>query len=295
MLDFRVNTFLTVCKYMNYTHAAEELHITQPAVSQHIRFLENEYNTKLFMQEGKKLFLTDSGRIFYEKMNLLKNDELKLMETLSTTNDGLKDISFGVTMTIGEYVIAEPISKYLNSHPEVNFKIHFGNTQELLKSLEEGEIDFALVEGYFPEKTYETRIYKTVDFIPVCSSEHVFARKPKFLKDLFTERIIIREPGSGTRNILEKNLAIHNFDVSDFVKYIQVENMHSIIQLLSLDCGISFLYKSAVQKELQSGVLREIPLKDFSMQHNFTFLWQKRSIFSAEIAETVSELTEYDK
>jgi len=291
MLDFRVNTFLTVCRFMNFTHAAEELHITQPAVSQHIKYLENAYGTRLFELDGKKLTLTNSGKILYEKMNLLKNDELKLMQTLSNKDSIMaRNISFGVTMTIGEYVIATPISKYLKSHPQTDFKIHYGNTQQLLASLERGDIDFALVEGYFPENEYESLIYKNVDFIPVCNSKHKFIKKPALLKDLFHERIIIREPGSGTRNILERNLAIQNHSISDFDHYIQVENMHSIIQLLLLDCGITFLYKSAVEEELNDGTLTEITLKDFSMKHDFTFIWQKKSIFSEEIQKICSDI-----
>ena len=64
MLDFRVDTFLTVCRTMNFTRAAEQLHITQPAVSQHIRALEEQYDTKLFRYQGKQLQLTESGRLF---------------------------------------------------------------------------------------------------------------------------------------------------------------------------------------------------------------------------------------
>ena len=75
MLDFRIETFLCVCRNMNYTHAAKELNITQPAVSQHIHHLEKEYATKLFIQDGKKIELTESGKILFQKMNQIKNDE----------------------------------------------------------------------------------------------------------------------------------------------------------------------------------------------------------------------------
>ncbi len=290
MLDFRIYTFLAACRHMNFTKAAEELHITQPAVSQHIRYLEKAYGTKLFLQDGKKLSLTDSGRVLLDKMTLLKNDEMKLMEQFSEKPFLSRTISFGVTMTIGEYVIARPISLYLKDHPEINFKIHFGNTKDLLAHLDEGTIDFALVEGYFPEDKYESHTYRSVDFVPVCNANHRFAKTPKYVKDLFSERILVREPGSGTRNILERNLAIHNYDINNFNRFIQVENMHSIVQMLSLDCGISFLYKAAVERELQEGILKEIPLQDFSMKHDFAFLWQKESIFSEELRKICSTI-----
>ncbi len=290
MLDFRIDTFLCVCKHLNFTKAARELNISQPAVSQHIHHLENEYKTKLFSQDGKKLYLTDSGKLLYKKMNQIKNDDESLKEKLSQNSHGLKDISFGVTMTIGEYIIADPISDYINKHPDINLKITFGNTSELLKKLSEGVIDFALVEGYFPKDDYETLLFSKEEFVPVCSAKHAFKKKPKMIKDLFSERILIREPGSGTRNILERALALNNYSTNDFRHFIQVENMHAIISLIEKDCGITFLYKAAVSSGLQSGSLKIIPLDDFRVEHDFTFIWPKDTVFSEEIRAICEEI-----
>ena len=290
MLDFRITTFLTVCKFMNYTKAAQYLNITQPAVSQHIKYLESEYHVRLFYLDGKKLCLTESGRILYKKMELLRNDESKLKKALNESDFMSQDIAFGVTMTIGEYEVAAPISAFIKKNPDINLKVCFGNTAELLQALENGSIDFALVEGYFPINEYDWLVYKTVDFIPVCSSSHVFENELLFIKDLFDQRIIIREPGSGTRNVLERFLAVQGYSIADFKSSLQVENMHLVIRLLSYDCGITFLYKSAVEKELSSGSLRELRLDDFSIRHDFTFIWQKNSIFSEEIRRKCCEI-----
>lgn len=289
MLNFRIDTFLCVCRNMNFTHAAEELNITQPAVSQHIHYLEKEYGTKLFLQNGKKLELTESGKILFRKMNQMKNDEERLKRELSSSASYRK-VSFGVTMTIGEYVISGPVSHYIQGHPDTDFVIHFGNTAELLRDLRDGVIDFALVEGYYPEDVYEKILYRSEKFIPVCASSHTFRTKPEKLSDLFSERLLVREPGSGTRSILERFLAAENHGTDSFSHYIQVENMHTIIQFLCRDCGISFLYKAAVEEELNQGILKEIPLKDFSIVHDFTFLWPKGSVFSDEIKEACESI-----
>ena len=82
MIDQRIETFLCVCEYMNYTKASQALHITQPAVSQHIRFLEERYNTKLFTYQDRKLSLTKTGKVLLETMTVIRNDEemmIKLM------------------------------------------------------------------------------------------------------------------------------------------------------------------------------------------------------------------------
>lgn len=105
MLDFRVETFLCVCKHMNYTKAAEELNITQPAVSQHIKYLEQYYQAPLFIYENKKLHLTSAGKILYNRLETLCNDEKMLKQEIQTSSSDISSLSIGVTMTVGEYAL----------------------------------------------------------------------------------------------------------------------------------------------------------------------------------------------
>ena len=263
MLDFRINTFLTVCQTMNFTKASDVLHITQPAVSQHIHFLEKEYNTKLFHYRNKKLILTDAGEILKKRF---------------------------LTMTIGEYAIINPLATYLHHHPDMNIHLHYGNTDQLLRMLDCGEINVALVEGNYSKTKYEHAKFSTQDYIAVCAASHQFqGDRPKTLSNLINERLLIRETGSGTRNILEESLRIRGMELLDFTHYIEVENMHSIIGLLKQDCGIAFLYKIAVEEELKQGILQEIYLEDFKMQHDFDMLWEKGSIYSEKYTTICKE------
>lgn len=289
MLDFRIQTFLCVCNHMNFTKAAHELHITQPAVSQHIHYLETLYGTKIFFHEGKKISLTPAGKILCSTATTLRNDEHFMTEQMKHSTTGDAPLIFGVTMTIGEFVIAAPLARYLKQHPTTDLRIELANTSELLNRLKTGKINFALVEGYFNAANYDTLTYRTEDFIPVCAASHAFTG-PVHLHDLLKERLIVREPGSGTRDILEKNLAIHDIVIEDFAHTAEVSSMHTIVELLLADCGISFLYKTAVEKEVSQGLLCEIPLKDFSMTHDFTFLWNKGSIFGEHYRHICQEL-----
>lgn len=290
MLDFRIDTFLAVCRHMNYTKAAEELHITQPAVSQHIRFLENYYDAKLFTLEGKKIQLTSSGELLLLNAIALKNDEKLLIDRIK--NNSVVEIPpvFGVTRTIGEYIISEPLSRYMHSHPDTQVKMVIDNTADLLQKLRLGEINFALVEGYFPADEYDYLTYSMEDFIAVCSQKYVFAKEPVQLCDLLSERLLVRESGSGTRDILEKNLTVKNMSVRDFKTIAEISSMHTIVQLVMRDCGISFMYRAAVERELNNGSLREIKLSDFHMRHEFTFIWNKGSIYSEDYKKICMEL-----
>lgn len=281
MLDFRTNTFLTVCQTMNFTAAAKQLNITQPAVSQHIHFLEEQYNTSLFIYRNKQLFLTHSGEILRKHLLTMKNDEKNIKEELKSNFTGIETLSIGVTMTIGEYAIVDKLANFLIQHPEINVHLHYGNTLQLLKLLDNGQISMAIVEGNYPKENYSHKKYRTEDYIAVCAASHIFMTdRPHTISDLMCERLLVREEGSGTRNILEQSLVSRGFRISDFIHYTEVENMHTIIGLLKKDCGISFLYKIAVENELESGVLKEISLDDFKMQHDFDIIWEKHSIYT---------------
>lgn len=97
---------------------------------------------------------------------------------------------------------------------------------------------------------------------------------------MLTERIIIREKGSGTREILERNLEARNLSVEDFRHTVEIGGMNAIKTLVEAGYGITFLYEAAVRNELNNGVLKEIKLKDFNMLHDFKFIWNKGSVFS---------------
>ena len=290
MLDFRIETFLSVCRHMSFTAASEELHITQPAVSQHIRFLEKTYGCPLFLRDGKRIALTPAGKVLLRTMGSLRNDEKALVRRMQEAGSQGKTLVFGATRTTGEYAILPALSQYLKQHPDVNVQVRYGNTQMLVDLLHAGEIDFALVEGYVSLDDFDILVDRVEPYLPVCAKGHVFQKPVSSLRDLLGERLLIREKGSGTREILEKYLSAFNLSVSDFSHYAQVENMHSIVGLLLQDCGIAFVYQAAVQDLLKEGKVKVIPISDFQMHHEFTFIWSKNSCFAQKYREICQQL-----
>ena len=289
MLDFRVETFLAVCQTMNFTRAAEQLHITQPAVSQHIHALEEQYGAKLFRSQGKQLQLTESGRLFFRTAAAMHHDDLRLREALHQENTRRR-LRFGATLTIGEYIMPGPLHRLLEREPDIQLYMLTANTQELLKLLDQGELDFAIVEGYFDKQAYDSLVYCTQRYIPVCSAEHPFSHPVRRLEDLLEERLLVREPGSGTRNVLERALEVRNLSVRNFRRVTELGSLNLIKSLVCAGAGISFFYQPVVQQELEAGKLREIPLEDCSIYHDFTFLWRRGSLFAADYREIYSLL-----
>lgn len=290
MLDYRTETFLEACRTMNFTRTAKLLNITQPAVSQHIHTLEQFYQTKLFAYEGKKLKVTKEGELLYRMLSAQRHDSMYMKEKLALLKEKRKSLHFGVTLTIGEFVIAKALTGLLNKQPGLSVRIITANTKELLGKIDRGEIEFAVMEGNFPRNEYASAIFSRESFIPVCGSEYKFASPVERLEDLKGERLIIREEGSGTREVLVKDLERRNLSIDYFEHVIEIGNMGAIKSMLSYNCGISFLYEAAVSQELKNKVLRKILLKDFAVTHDFSFVWQKDSFFEKDYREIFMEL-----
>lgn len=292
MIDFRIDTFLTACRYMNFTKAAEELNITQPAVTQHIHYLENMYKVKLFTYKGKRMQLTESGRLLLNAATTMKHDEIYLKEKLKEMQKKQKKLSLGATRTAGEFILPKHIASYLKRFPEAMVKMTVANTEELLNQMDAGEIDCALIEGFFDKSEYDSLMYSREKYIAVCGQNYEFAKEVRTVEDLFGERLIIREPGSGSREILERYLESRNLSVKEFGKIVEISNIHAIKSLAEEGAGITFLYEAAVREELERGSLREVQLEEFEQSHDMTFIWRRNSIFDKYYHELFEELKE---
>lgn len=250
MLDYRILTFLKLCETMNYRITAEELNMTQPAVTQHIHYLEEEYKCKLFIYNRKKLEKTNQAILLEEYARSAYYNEIYLKRKIKS-EDKIK-INIGATKTIGEFVIGEKIKK-LVKNKKYDISLTIDNTENLIKLMELNKLDFILVEGIFNKDKYGYRLYKKDEFIGICSKNHKFNGKSIKFEELFKEDIIIREEGSGTRGIFEQFLSENSFSLEFFKKKITINNFNLIKELVSASCGISFVYNSVVNKNDEIG------------------------------------------
>ena len=281
MLDFRIYTFLEVCKYMNFTKADEALHITQPAVSQHIRYIEEYYQTRLFTFQGKKPVLTEAGEYLLHAFTTLSHDQVYLKEQLLSMQKKKPALIFGATLTIGEYVMPRFLIEYQTRHPDTVLTMITANTHELLDRISDGEIDFAIVEGYFDKTQYDYLTFSSEPYIAVAGTPLFEDCRPRSLSELLDQKLIVREPGSGTREILEKHLEARNLSIHDFSGVSEIGNIPALKAVVSAGLGITFLYRSAAEEELKNGILFDVTPENFSITHDFTLIWQKGSMFAS--------------
>ena len=274
MLDFRLKTFLAVCRHLNYTRAAEEVHVTQPAVTQHIKFLEGEYGCTLFEYRGKQLFLTEKGRLLQQLANQLLQNERYALRKMQEKKESRPFIKIGATKTIGEYCLPSVIVPWLKKG---GCRIQIDNTKNLLSSINNGGIDIAFIEGFFDGSQYETKIFRSDVFTGLCASVHPFAGKTVTIQELLDQPVFLREEGSGSRAIFESFLAMQNITLESFSQVNVVNSVPLISSLVELGLGISFGYKAIAENKSS---LSCFTVEGLNGTHDYTIAWLKQSVNS---------------
>ncbi|MEE0799861.1 MAG: LysR family transcriptional regulator [Gemmiger sp.] len=279
MLDPRWNTFLVLCETMNYTRAAQRLCLTQPAVTHHIQYLEQYYGCRLFSYEGKVLRLTEAGQRLREYTRSMAYNSRRITRSLAASAP--PSLRVGASKTIGEYLVAPMAARFLRSHPDANLSLMVDNTEILLRALEDGRLDFALVEGFFDRSRYDTRLFREEAFFGVCAPDHRLAGRSVPLAELAGERLLVRESGSGTRAILEDALHRCCRTLHSFGRVTTISDFATIKALAAQGLGVSFLYAPVVERELAEGTLARFTLADAPMSGAFYFVCLRDNLFAA--------------
>lgn len=279
MIDTRIQTFLTLCRVMNYRRTAELLNMTQPAVTQHIHFLEEQYGCKLFHYDRRTLTMTREAELLQRYAENVLYQEKKLKSELEYRES--VSLSIGATKTIGEYVIGEHVSAFL-SDPKNSISVNVENTETLLSELSAGKLDFALIEGYFDRSRYATRLYRKEPFVGLCGKGHIFANKTIPIDKIWGENLLLREEGSGTRDILGQLLTESNHSFSEFERITTISNFGLITRLLENHNCITFAYHAVGEN---NSSLSEFHVMgwDISREFNYVYLDTPFSKYAVDI------------
>lgn len=281
MLDYRMKTFLTLCITKNYTAAAKELCITQPAVTQHIKFLEGQYNIKLFFyDENRKLHLTPAGSQLRDFATTISADSQHLFNNFQNQAFLLDEIKIGTIKTLGESIVPDIISAFLQKNPDTNVHLHLGESDDLLLQLQNGMIHFCLTDAHCSSTKFDSHELFKSETVCICSPEHPLAEKTVDFQSLNKYRLVFRENDTLAKRNLTQLLRSNNQDHRDFASYIEAGSIHAMKRLVSDGTGISFVYKVAVLEELAEGKLKQIYVNNFHSNHFFNMAWVKDSFFN---------------
>ena len=274
VLDLRIMTFLTLAKVRSFTRAGEILNLTQPAVSQHIKYLEDYYGVVLFNKQGRYIDLTEEGKLLLNYAQELESLYKNLEFELKNKNSIHKTYNIGASMTIGGYVLPYILAKHKDFYKNVDIKLHVHNTKEIMESLINREIDLALVEGPFDKDKFNYKKFKDDELVLAVSPKNNLVNKKEVtLKDVLYGNLLLREKGSGTRVVFEDWLAELGWDLKDFNPYMELGSISAIKSLVELDLGYTIISKETVKKEIASGTIKTLPIRGVKIYRDFNFVY----------------------
>ena len=278
MLDHRIDTFLALCDCMNYRRTAELCHLSQPAVTQQIQYLERLYGRRLFAYENRKLVKTEAGILLERYARAAKLHERALREKLE--DDGIQTLRVGATKTIGDYFMEDYVCRFLEDERNA-LTLIVDNTEHLLRALTENELDFAVIEGFFDKDRFDSILLRREPFVGICRRDHPFAGREVDIDELLQETILHREAGSGTRAILEQELRGYNESLQRFQRHICVSSFKLILSLVRKGFGVSFVYNILADSDPE---LAKFTIRGESVVREFNIVYLKYADMRDRIA-----------
>lgn len=269
-MDFRLKVFYTVALRLNFTKAATELYITQPAVSKHIQELEETYKTKLFDRNGSKIALTAAGKVLlkYAKNIFEIYREIDFeMSSFSNERQGL--LRLGASTTISQYIISPVLAQFHQKQQDIKVNLLNGNTEQIENALLHKEIEIGIVEGESKNRSIKYIPFLKDELVLVCNAKNKLVANEIAINDLKSLHFVTREPGSGTLEVIDFALKKVALKLSDLQIEMQLGSTESIKSyLLNSDC-FAFMSIHAVANELKNKDLMVVEVTDLSIERYF--------------------------
>jgi len=270
-MDYRDRVFIAVAENLSFSKAAEELFISQPAVSKHIKELESKLNITLFHRKSNRIYLTKAGELTYNYLKDIskKYDELKF--ELGKLNNSFKGkLRIGASSTISQYLLPQALSKFHKRYPEIELFLFNGNSFEVQNKLINHEVDIAFVENYssVPDIHYEEFVDDKI--VVVTSANSLYSNLNSItIQDFQQIPIVLREKGSGTLEVIIKTLTKNNIEIDKLNVLLHLGSTESIKNFLFDFDGIALVSEKSIQKELLLKTLEVIEVKNLTISRKF--------------------------
>ena len=263
--------FRTVAEHLNFRKAAEQLFLTQPAVTLQIKALENDLGIRLFDRSGNRVALTQQGCTLLVYANKIA-DLASAAESELAAEDGQfsGELSLGVSTTIAQYVLPRLIGAFLGEHPRVELSVHSGNTEEVVNLLLQDRVSIGLIEGPARQRGVHTEPFmrdELVLIVPSNSDSTQFSAQK-----LVASSLLMREQGSGSRRVVETALEKSGLKLKGFRRVMDLDSTESIKSAVEAGLGIGFVSRWAISKELELGTLKVGQVRGLQMARDFSLV-----------------------
>jgi DNA-binding transcriptional LysR family regulator len=257
----QLEAFYLVIKMKSFTRAAEELNVTQPAVTIQVKSLEKSLNLKLLQHVKKRMQLTEAGELLYQYAE-------KIFDLVSDANEKMRDfnklmrgtLQIGTTKNYARYIMPPLLSEFQRRFPRIKVILDEGNSEDLAKSVLEQKNELALISQLNLDRKIKSVFFSTVEFVLVASPEHRFSqRKSVSLRELNGEPVILREKGSGSRTAILRKFQEYGIWPSVII---EASSLDFIVGYVKQNKAVSFMFEPDIKEELGKRTLIVIPVEE---------------------------------
>ena len=278
MLDIQLKIFKTVAEKGSFSLAAQELHMTQSAVSQQIQALECYFGSKLFDRLHRRISLTEAGTALYPYAQHMERLYQEVRDTMAGQIDMVSGrLNIAASLTIGEYLLPRILVRFNALYPQVAISMTIENTEKVIGKILDGNAGVGFVEGlYEPVTALEETCCPGDQLVVIAPASYRSSEcQPAPLSRLMNERWILREPDSGTRRVFESFLAQHGFSPSLLNVAMEMSSTEAIKSAVKAGVGMGVMSRLAIHEEVERGALQVLPISEGSIDRNFRMLRNK--------------------
>lgn len=285
MLESRILTFLELCRTKSFTQVAKSLHMTQPAVSQHIKYLEEYYGVKLFQYKNRNFVLTSAGEQLYHYALAAKIDSDVLYQSLKRYSLSTYPLRIGVEDSAGESFFPRALATFLMQNPSLRATVTVANSAELRTMMQDGQIDFVISDQIFSDICFDCIPLFQTDVVCVCGPENPCANTIKEIQELLCETLVLRPEGYPAYYGLNACLQRYNCSIFHFHSLLEINSFAASKVLLHQNQGVGFFYRCLVQQDIKTNYLSEIHIStptSFNSAYTYYIIKKHNAILSEE-------------
>ncbi|WP_411347444.1 selenium metabolism-associated LysR family transcriptional regulator [Paenibacillus sp. WLX2291] len=291
----QLHIFYTVAERGSFSAAAQALHMTQPAVTMQVQSLEDHFSTKLFIRTTKKIELSEAGHVLMpfarRGIELMRETDAAMSRF---TDDLAGRLLLGASNTIGEYVLPRLLVPLGQRYPEMKVMLKIMNTTQILDEISRNRLDFGLIEApvEHPDMTINPVMQDELKLI-VPGDHPLVAQHSVTLDDVLQYPFVLREKGSGTRQVMEEEFIRHHVDLAQIRTVMELGSTGAVKSAVEAGLGITILSPSSVKHEVALGLLKILTIEGLSFPRQFYSIHLKSTLLSMPATAFLQFLQEY--
>lgn len=259
---------MTVARERSFTQAAAALHLSQSAISQQVAALEQDVGAALLVRSGRRVSLTREGAALLERAEALLADMESARRAIAAAQGRVAgDLRIAASLTIAGYVLPRPLTVFRRDHPDVRLTLRVRNTEDVVRALIGGDVDLGLVEGAVSNRRIELEHLFDDELAVIAPPDHHFAALDEIqLEDLLGEPFVVREPGSGTRQVADDALAAAGADPAALRVVAELSGIDAQKAVVEAGLGVSIVSTLTIRRELALGSLVARPVRGLTIR-----------------------------